>query len=39
MNGMYEIGTELTTEMLGELLKATEIEAAFHDPHNEKLRA
>jgi len=33
------MGTELRTEMLGELCKATVIEAAFPDPDNEKLRA
>jgi hypothetical protein len=39
MNGMYEMGTELTIEMLGELCKAMVIAASSHDPQNEKLRA
>jgi hypothetical protein len=38
MNGIYEMGTELVIEILGELYKATVIEAFSCDPQNEKLR-
>jgi len=37
--GLHEIGTELEIEILGEFIKAAVIEASFHDPQNEKLRA
>jgi len=36
---MYEMGTELAIEMLGELCKAMVIEASSCDSQNEKLRA
>jgi hypothetical protein len=39
MNGMYELGTELVIEMLGEICKAMVIEASSCDPRKEKLRA
>jgi hypothetical protein len=37
--GLYEMGTELEIEILGELYKATVIEESPCDPQNEKLRA
>ena len=39
MNGLYEMGTELEIEILGELYKTTVIEESPCDPQNEKLRA
>jgi glycine cleavage system aminomethyltransferase T len=37
--GLYEMGTELEYEILGELYKTTVIGESPYDPSNEKLRA